>query len=97
MLLTRAGVAAVFSVIMAMRAEAQVTLDVSKITCDQYVAQRITHSRTVNIWLSGYYAGRSNKPVVDVQALERRGDKLSRFCESHRDMLLLDAVGESGG
>jgi len=74
------------------QAEAQVTVDVSKITCDQYITQRITHTRTVNIWLSGFYAGRRNNPVVDTQSLGRSGNKLSRFCESHREMPLLDAV-----
>lgn len=74
------------------QAGAQVLVDVSKITCDQYITQRITHSRTVNIWLSGFYAGRRNNPVVDTQALERNSNKVSRFCESHRDMPLLDAV-----
>lgn len=74
------------------RAAAQVLVDVSKITCDQYITQRITHSRTVNVWLSGFYAGRRNNPVVDTQALERKSNKVSRFCEQHRDMPLLDAV-----
>jgi acid stress chaperone HdeB len=73
-------------------AEAQVMIDVSKITCDQYITQRITHSQTVNVWLSGFYAGRRNNPMVDTQALNRNANRVSRFCESHRDMQLLDAV-----
>lgn len=88
---TFAGIAAV--ILMVAQADAQVTIDVSKITCDQYLTQRITHMRSVNVWLSGFYAGRQNNPVVDVQALERSGNKLSRFCEAHRDMPLMDAVG----
>jgi hypothetical protein len=73
-------------------AHAQVMVDVSKITCDQYITQRITHSQTVNVWLSGFYAGRRNNPMVDTQALNRNANRVSRFCESHRDMQLLDAV-----
>jgi hypothetical protein len=73
-------------------AKAQVMVDVSKITCDQYITQRITHSQTVNVWLSGFYAGRRNNPIVDTQALNRNANRVSRFCESHRDMPLLDAV-----
>ena len=37
-------------------AGAQVTLDVAKITCDQYSGYRIT-SGNIAIWLSGYYSG----------------------------------------
>ncbi|CUT09721.1 hypothetical protein BF49_0801 [Bradyrhizobium sp.] len=43
-------------------------------------------------WLAGFYAGRRNNPVVDTQALNKNGNKLSRFCESHCEMPLLDAV-----
>ncbi|MBR1086585.1 hypothetical protein JQ621_03760 [Bradyrhizobium manausense] len=88
---TFAGIPAV--ILMVAQADAQVTIDVSKITCDQYLTQRITHTRTVNVWLAGFYAGRQNNPVVDVQAVERNGNKLSRFCETHRDMPLMDAIG----
>ena len=80
------------AVTIAATADAQVMVDVSRMSCDQYITQRVTHSRTVNIWLSGFYAGRRNKPVVDTQGLERNSNKLSRFCESNREMPLLDAV-----
>jgi len=72
--------------------EAQVMVDVSKITCNQYITQHIAHMQTVNVWLSGFYAGRRNNPLIDTQALNRNGNKVSRFCESHREMPLLDAV-----
>ena len=89
----RAATAALLAAtLMASHAEAQVLVDVSKITCDQYITQRITHTRSVNIWLSGFYAGRRNNPVLDTQQLERTANKLSRFCEYNREMLLLDAV-----
>jgi acid stress chaperone HdeB len=88
---TFAGIPAV--ILMVAQADAQVTIDISKISCHQYLTQRITHTRTMNVWLSGYYAGRQNNPLIDVQAVERSANKLSRFCESHRDMPLMDAVG----
>ena len=80
------------ALLLAVPAKAQVLVDVSKISCDQYITQRITHTQTVNVWLAGFYAGRRNNPVVDTQALNKNGNKLSRFCESHREMPLLDAV-----
>ena len=35
-------------------ARAQVTLDISKITCDQYTGYKITNTQNIAIWLSGY-------------------------------------------
>jgi acid stress chaperone HdeB len=84
--------AALAAFLLAVPATAQVLVDVSKITCDQYITQRITHMQTVNVWLSGFYAGRRNNPVVDTQALNKNANRISRFCESHREMPLLDAV-----
>ena len=33
---------------------AQVTIDVSKITCDQFMLYKLTDPRNIAIWLSGY-------------------------------------------
>jgi hypothetical protein len=41
-------------------AQAQETIDVAKITCDQYLAGRVTDSRTLFVCLSGYYNGTRN-------------------------------------
>ncbi|MBM7482328.1 hypothetical protein ACVWWI_004361 [Bradyrhizobium sp. USDA 3686] len=93
MVQTRAIVLGAFAaLLLAVPAKAQVLVDVSKISCDQYITQRITHMQTVNVWLAGFYAGRRNNPVVDTQALNKNGNKLSRFCESHREMPLLEVV-----
>ena len=48
---------------------AQQTIDVEKITCDQFLAGRVTDSRTLSIWLSGYYNGTRHDTVVDVSEL----------------------------
>jgi acid stress chaperone HdeB len=35
-------------------ASAQVTVDVAKITCDQFTLYKITDPQNIAIWLSGY-------------------------------------------
>jgi acid stress chaperone HdeB len=71
---------------------AQVSIDVSKITCGQYVLDQVTDFRTITAWLDGFYSGRRNNAVIDVQALERIADKVEEYCKSHRDMALMQAV-----
>ena len=73
-------------------AQAQVTIDVSKITCDQFLQNKVSSPRIIAAWLSGFYAGKRNDPVVDTRALERNVDKVSAYCESNRDMVLMQAV-----
>ena len=77
-----------FAPLVVSAAPAQVTIDVSKITCDQYVLDKVTDFRTITAWLHGFYSGRRN----DVQELERIADKVEEYCRSHRDMALMQAV-----
>ena len=37
--------------------QAQVTIDITKITCDQYLAGELTGANTLSKWLSGYVNG----------------------------------------
>ena len=37
-------------------AKAQVTLDVTKITCGQFAAYKITNPKYIAVWVSGYYS-----------------------------------------
>ena len=89
-----------FALLVVSAAPAQVTIDVSKITCDQYVLDKVTDFRTITAWLHGFYSGRRNNTVIDVQELERIADKVEEYCRSHRDMALMQAVettlGETG-
>src|SRR5262245_4888363 len=59
---------------------AQVTIDLSKITCDQYVGYKITDPQNIAMWLSGYYNGKRGNTIVDTQALDANGKKLRDYC-----------------
>jgi hypothetical protein len=47
-------------------AQAQVIVDVSKITCDQYVHAKITTPNLIAAWLSGYYNAKRNNKIIDL-------------------------------
>lgn len=76
-------------------AYSQVTIDVSKITCEQFLHNKVASNRTVAIWLSGYRAGQRNDPVVDTQAVDRNVGKVTRYCDKNRNVLLMQAVEAS--
>ena len=61
---------------------AQVTLDVSEMTCKQFALDdELAQPRPAAIWLSGYYAGkRGLPPTIKVQALEENIEKVTLFC-----------------
>ena len=72
--------------------QAQVTIDVSKITCDQFIQHKVTNPRYIAIWLSGFYSGKRNNLVVDVQKLESDSGEVLAYCVLNREVLLMQAV-----
>jgi len=73
-------------------ASAQVTIDVAKITCDQFLAGKVADSRSVTVWLSGYYHGMHGNTVLDVNALQQDSQAVMDYCITHPSVILMDAV-----
>jgi len=74
---------------------AQVTLDVSQMTCKQFALDEVARPRSVALWLSGYYAGkRGLPPTIKVQALEENIEKVTVFCRQVDNLAvpLMEAV-----
>ena len=61
-------------------AQAQVTLEVSKITCEQYKAYKVTNPQNIAIWVSGYYHGKRGSTTLDTQGLVANARKLQTYC-----------------
>ena len=76
-------------------AHAQVTLDVAKITCDQFTGYKITNPQNISYWLSGYYNGQRGNTILDTQALAANAQKLRDYCLLHPDVPILRAVEAS--
>lgn len=73
-------------------AHAQVTVDVAKITCKQYLTGKISTPRSVANWLSGYFHGERGDTTLDQGALWTSVGKLDAFCRKHYEMPLLEAA-----
>lgn len=61
-------------------AHAQVTVDVSKITCEQYLTFKVADPRDIAIWLSGYYHGKQGSTLFEPQQLKANAEKLKTAC-----------------
>jgi len=73
-------------------ARAQVTLDVTKITCEQYNSYKVTNPQNIAIWLSGYYHGKRGDTTLDSQGLVAYAKKLRDYCFRNRQTLVMQAV-----
>jgi acid stress chaperone HdeB len=73
-------------------ARAQVTIDVSKVTCDQYTSHKITNPQNIAIWLSGYYHGKRGDTTLETQALIANAKKVRDYCFRNPQTLVMNAV-----
>jgi hypothetical protein len=71
---------------------AQETIDVAKITCDQFLSGQLFDSLTISIWLGGYYHGERHSTVVDLSAFKKDSLDMMDYCILHKDMKLMEAL-----
>jgi hypothetical protein len=81
-------------VLSAAEARAQMTVDIAKITCWQYLFDKVLGPRAPMIanWLSGYFNGLKNNTLVDVGAMARNKDKVEDYCRMNQDVTLIEAA-----
>lgn len=71
---------------------AQVTLDVSKLTCEQFATYKVTNPKYLSVWLSGFDHGKRGDVVIDMQQLVANTDKLEDYCLKNPDVPVMQAV-----
>jgi|SRR5689334_3159962 len=86
------GTAMLFAACVSLGAQAQVTIDVAKITCDQLTLYKITDPQNIALWLSGYYQAKHNSMLVDVQQLNADTEKIKTFCRLNPELTVMQAV-----
>ena len=69
-------------------ATAQVTLDVSKITCWQFATYKIANPNYIAVWVSGYFHGKVGDTTIDPPAVLANATKMQEYCteESRRSL-----------
>jgi acid stress chaperone HdeB len=73
-------------------APAQVVLDVSKLTCEQYATYKVTNPKFIAIWISGFQHGKRGDTLVDTQKLDTDMDKVTEFCIDNPQTPVMEAV-----
>jgi acid stress chaperone HdeB len=86
-------VGVMLAAIVATVGHAQVTIDVAKITCGQFLAYRIADPKDIALWLDGYYTGkRGGSTLLETQALKSNYDRLRNHCLVNQDMPVMQAI-----
>ena len=70
------------------RAEAA-PVDLAASTCEDAVRGDADERRQLALWLAGYYAGTSGRPVVDQDKVSAAAEALAQVCARRRDLPLI--------
>ena len=73
-------------------AAAQVTIDVSKITCKQFLIDQVAPTESIVLWLGGYYNGRKANTIIDAGTFRANAEKVKDYCRMNLDETVMKAV-----
>jgi acid stress chaperone HdeB len=73
-------------------AHAQVTVDITKITCRQFLIGRVVPTGSIALWFSGYYNGKQDVTLVDMGTLRSNAEKIKDACRLHQDDTVMKTV-----
>jgi acid stress chaperone HdeB len=78
--MSRINIIILITFLAAPAGHAQVTIEVSKITCEEYLGFSVADPRDINIWLSGYCHGKQGSTVFEPQRLKEVAEKVKSEC-----------------
>jgi HdeA/HdeB family len=69
--------------IVPIAANAQLTIDMGKIICEQYLAMPPSQSDKFSAWMSGWFSYQSDRPFVDLALHQRNIASVKAWCQYH--------------
>jgi acid stress chaperone HdeB len=82
----------VFALVAGPGAQAQVTIDFSKITCEQFIGYKIINPTQLAMWLSGYYNGQRGNTIIDTETLSAQTSQLQDYCLRNLKVPIMQAI-----
>ena len=73
--------------------QAQETVDVAKITCQQILKEELASpTHDIVLWLGGYYNGKRNSTIINLRTINDDEKKVRLYCYRNLETTVLDAI-----
>jgi acid stress chaperone HdeB len=69
-------------------------IDLSTVTCKDFLESGQDNISYILMWLHGYYTGEDDPAVIDFDKMKERGTKLGAYCREHPTNGLITAAEE---
>ena len=73
----------------------QVKVDMSLVTCKQYLDSDAERKNMIAAWMSGYFRASRSQPVFDFQRYANNRTAVSRYCKKRGGETLMSAIQKS--
>ena len=73
----------------------QIKVDMSLITCKQYLSSDADRKNMIAAWMSGYFRASRAQPVLDFQRFASNRTAVSRYCSKRGGETLMSAIQKS--
>jgi hypothetical protein len=87
--------AATFLVATSLPSAAQISVDMNRITCGNWLGYSPEDRDFVRSWMSGYYNAAANSNILDYDRLQRNSAKVAAYCKKHMSDTLPTAIKKS--
>lgn len=73
-------------------AEAQVVVEMSRITCTQFLQYSFDDKKVVGAWMSGYFNASQGRKVLDINRYQANSSRVISYCKTHKNETLMGAI-----
>ena len=74
-----------------------VVVDLSKVTCQEFLVTNKDEIRIIWAWLDGYYRDEQDPPIIDTNMLTENLKKLDDYCAANPTIGLITATNKLFG
>ena len=67
-------------------------VDMSRVTCSDYLAMPPDQSRIFSAWMSGYFNQKSGYPWIDLDAYARNIANVKQWCSTYPHELVMNGL-----
>jgi acid stress chaperone HdeB len=86
------AMAALLAASSAAPAGAQTIVDMSLISCDQFLKSPQERKDVLSAWMGGYYSAMKNLATIDARYVVRNSKKFATYCRTARNETLMSAI-----
>ena len=91
------GCLIMFGVAAPATTQAQIAVDMSRLTCGQYLAMSPDQSRIYAAWMSGWFNQKMGTTYINLEAYEKNVENVKAWCGTNPNELVMTGLQRATG